>query len=410
MPSFLFLLALIPFPFAHAEKVELQLLTMGPGSHVYMSGGHAALMAVRHDAKGVPSTQVYNYGNADFEDPWLPLDFARGRAEFFFNSPGDLAYMVRKYGMAEKRFIYRQPLNLTPKQVRQAVLQLETKVLPQNRSYAHHHLEANCVSAMRDFLNEISDGEIHRQLAGSRDPDTVRAIQWQVFSSHPFVAFISDLFFGRLHDRPIDQYFAILEPVRLREQLQTVRMPGGQGLAGAPITIIEIPGEEPPGVSTVSRIFSVLFFSFFFLVAGAATLAKRGWPVRVLGGTLLGWSAFSTLVGVGYLFFFLFSSMKETHSNELMGVFIVTDLCLLIPAWRLFRSGVLASPHRFITFYIRLRFLLLSLLCVGRMAGVLIQQPGSLTWMAWGVFLSLILAALPAPHWSRIRRMGLSRV
>jgi hypothetical protein len=373
---------------------------MGPGSHLYTRGGHAALLVVRYDSQGQPLTEVYNYGEAHFDDPGFLLDYARGTVKFYLDRPGDLRQTVQKYGMREARLVYRQPLNLSPEQAQRAVAHLEREVLPENRYYDQHHLKAICTTRIRDLLDEVTGGAIRRQLEGVIDSSTVRDLQGKAFAGHPLAGLAGDLFLGRLHDRPIDQYFALLSPDRMRTLFQRIQVgaPGHERpLAEEPVALVEIQGaSEAEEMSSASLVFSSFLGVLFFIGAFAMRKAAPPTSRRILGSMGLLWSLFSGGIGLAYAFILLFSSIPEARENELMVVFVVTDLLLARPFWRALRSDCEGLSARWIVPYLTARFGGVAVLCLGRFSGHFFQEPVALVWM--GLFALATLTYGVAKH------------
>ncbi len=377
-------------------KVEFQLLTMGPGSHLYTRGGHAALMAVHYDSPERWRTKVYNYGEAHFEAPRFPWDYVRGEVQFYLDSPGDLSQTIQKYGIRETRTVYRQALNLSPEQTQELLNRLETELRPENRYYPQHHLKAICTTRIRDLLNDVTKGAIYTQLSLRSDPQTVRDYQWRAFDGFPLAGWLGDLLLGRLHDQPIDQYFALFVPTRMRELLPTVQIDTAQGkrsLAEAPVALVELASPADSELTSyASRIFA-LTVAALFLVLTFALMRSPSPRVRQLWGVaFFSWSLFSAGMGFVYLFLLGFSSIQEAHQNEWLLLFCVTDITLASTTLRLLRrrTGSFSSQ---IMAYLSLRCAMGFALLVGRFIGVFYQEPGAFAAMGFAVWGSFLLGA-----------------
>jgi hypothetical protein len=84
-----FLFASLP-ALARAAELQIHLLVMGPGDHLYTRGGHAAIMVAQMEGSELVESTVYNYGDTDWDDPWLVPHFLRGDLTFFLSDTGDL--------------------------------------------------------------------------------------------------------------------------------------------------------------------------------------------------------------------------------------------------------------------------------------------------------------------------------
>ena len=64
--------------FAGATEIQIHLLTMGPGDHIFTRAGHAALMVAEVEDGAPRRTTIYNYGETDWDNPLLVPQFHHG--------------------------------------------------------------------------------------------------------------------------------------------------------------------------------------------------------------------------------------------------------------------------------------------------------------------------------------------
>ncbi len=393
-------------------ETEIHLITIGPGDHVLTSGGHSALMvASLKDGQADPAqTRIYNFGDADFEDPELPGKLLRGNADFRLVVSGTLQEVVNDYGNLQGRDIWRQKLNLSPARAERLAKQLAVAALPENRSYRYHHHNSTCTTKIRDLLDEITQGALSRNLKGVPSiPPTARDMQAVLWRKHHLTAVAADLFFGRLHDRKIDAYWALVDPLHMMQDLQKVSLsaPGTspRPLAEAPVALIQIirpEAIEMPSITTLLvSILAILLLSF------GCRRAYRDLPKKTLGAGL--WlliaSLISGLIGAAILGLMLFSEIPELRQNENALVFPATDLLLVGFALLWCRGPLGRGPHRLLTIYARTRLALIITVVGLHIVDVLVQRPLIFITVSF-VFSVLLILLLARADPTRIRRSG----
>lgn len=401
--------------------VSVDLLTMGPGDHLFTRFGHTALLVMRthksdracqskRDCPGGMycdegrcarfTSQVYNYGDADFDAPGFAWRFFRGTVEFYLSKMGTINEVVTRYAR-DNRTISQQRLALTQDQARELVALLERRARPENRDYRYHHLEAGCASKARDILDEVLDGKLRRALGDRRDPHTARHYARMGYAGIIYAELANDLFMGRLHDRPQTMYYAMYMPHLLSRYLQQVEVPDPAGsgkqvpLAGAPHVLFKRKG--PPPTVGEGKTLVYLGYLWVALTLGLGLWALWGAPGRPRRAGL--WLALWALpVGVASLmmvFGAVASTVIEGRINELLLVFPPTDIALVGVAWRWLRGRFFAG--KLLRGYALLRLGLALLSVVGHATGLLVQQPRVLVALALvaAVLLVLITRRLP---------------
>lgn len=388
---------------AAQSAVDIHLITIGPGAHLYTSGGHSAIMIATTEG-GVPETEVYNYGDAQFSDTSFVLDFVRGNITFFLSRSGDLTDTVNEYGVRQARDVFMQRLNLTERQKAAIITRLNDTIQPSKRNYRFHHLHALCSSKIRDLLDDVTGGAVAGQLKGNPDPYSVRHYQQWAFSGHWAASLGSALFMGRLHDRPTDKWTAAYIPSRMSEVLREVRVPDPDGTSGtvplaeAPEVVVRRETPVPKGPNLFPFVVGWLFFG---LASALFLLAYRRLPERprLAGLWLLLWSIPTGLIGLAVLLVLTLSTVPEWRNNELVVVMLATDLALVVPALRWLRGRPEAG--RLLRIYAGVRFTGILLVFVLRIVGVLYQEPaiypGIVLVGAFGLWTLLRRMDIPKP-------------
>ncbi|MBL4685055.1 MAG: DUF4105 domain-containing protein [Nannocystaceae bacterium] len=363
---------------APSAEVRIELITVGPGDALFTRAGHAALAVVEAWPDGREMTTVYNYGDADFGDPWLGPRFIFGVARFRLAISGDLYDTVEFYGPMQNRDVFRQRLALTTMQAGRVAAALQHTVLPENREYPYHYLRRTCTTELRTLLDEVLGGTIHAQLSDP-DPWTVRDYQQLTFDGDIATALLGDAVFGRAHEAQIDRFFAMMWPDRMRAYLQDVIVadPAGGGamvpLASAPELLAER-GGQPATVSPTRITYWFAPIAATLVMLGALGLRRRSTtPTRLHGLWLLMWSLPLGAVGLLITLLSVASSVPELGDNELVLSLLATDLVLVSPGIAWLRGKT--SVPRWLGRYAQVRLAVVGVATALHVVGVFVQQP-----------------------------------
>jgi Domain of unknown function (DUF4105) len=381
----------------------VDLLTMGPGDHLYMRFGHTALMVMqRRPGTKTWTSKVYNYGDADFGASGFSWRFFRGTVKFFISEMGHINKVVTLYAHMN-RTSTQQRLALTKTQARELAHALERAARPENREYRYHHLEAGCASKVRDLLDQVLGGVIRKKLDQQTDLNTIRHYARRGYAGHIGAEIANDMWMGRMHDAPQTKYYAMYLPRLLSRYLQEVKVPDPTGsgklvpLVGAPHVLFKRLG--PPPTHGPGRTLIHLSYLLIVLLLGLGIWAWRGAPEhpRRAGAWLLIWALPMGLASACMVFGALVSTVIEGRINELLIVYPPTDLALIAVGLRWVRGrgtagGLLRS-------YALIKVGLVVLALIGHAAGILYQEPRVMLVLALvsSVLLVLITRRLTAP-------------
>jgi hypothetical protein len=393
--------ALCGGPAPDGSLTVIDLLTVGPGDHLFTRFGHSALMVLKH-RPGQKSfdTAIYNWGDADFEEEGFEWGFFRGFARFRIATMGDLTRFMMLYA-GENRSVTRQDLCLSTAQVQKVVAALESAMRPENRTYRYHHLRASCGTKIRDLLDEATGGAVRRALDGPLDPQTVREMGRTGFAGILYAEICNDLFMGRLHDKRQTKWEALVLPDRLERHLQEVRVRNPvtgklQPLALAPVQMN--PRRGPPPTAGEGRTLIHLAYAWMVLCLALGLAALLGGPTKSgrAGAFLLLWSLPLGIASAMMVFGAVVSTVLEGRINELLLVYPPSDLLLVGVAVRWIRGRAFAGPLLRGYAWAKVALALLSL--AGHAAGVLIQQPVQLVYLGLlvAVLLALVARRFPA--------------
>lgn len=194
---------------------EIILYTMEEGEVLFQRFGHAALCVEYPDAPR--RDRCYNYGTTDFSDPiTLGWDFLRGKARFWV-SVTTPARMLDTYGGLD-RTIWRQKIPLTDQQARTAAAALAHDALPENRYYIYHHYYDNCTTRLRDIIDDVTGGALHREADEPVGP-SFREFGRRGFADQKWLLIIDDFFMGRRGDIQPNVWQAMFLPDYLRVEV-----------------------------------------------------------------------------------------------------------------------------------------------------------------------------------------------
>ena len=338
---------------------QITLYTMGPGDDVFSTFGHGALcVRDRFDPEG----RCYNYGTTDFSRPGkLIWDFLRGRALFWVSVTSE-ADLLDFYIGERDRTIYRQVLPLPPEQARALAITLDADTHGDEKFYIYHHYHENCTTRLRDHVDAITGGRLR---AGTNVPygPTYRELSGRGFQKSLGLLVGTETLIGRPGDLRPTLWQAMFLPDVLRAQV-------GKNL-GAPVELIYT-GRARSAGGNIGRGRWTLWGAALALaaVALAGFAARRRWTRRVslvVTGLVLG------LVALGFEALAIVSVRTELRRNELLLVFLATDLALI------------GLSGRWLRRYLAVRLSGLALVALAKGVGLLVQP----------IWPTLFMVALP---------------
>ncbi len=294
---------------AQPSGASIELYTMGPGGDVFSRYGHAALCV--RDAES-PEGRCYNYGTTDFSTP-VPLtwDVLRGRARFWV-SVSPLDRMLAWYGAeGENRTVWRQTIALSPEAFEALEQRLRDDLRPGSREYVYHHFLDNCTTRLRDHLDAVTHGALHRGAEVSHGV-TWRALVLDGLASSPPLLVAGELLLGAPLDRVPTRWEAMFLPAVLRSEVS-------ERLHAQPVAVHVRPPSPPSGSPLMGRVSIALAA----LALAALSLSRRLRPAaRVIGAITAGIAGFVVWT------LCLATSLPELSHNLVLGVLLPVDLAL----------------------------------------------------------------------------------
>ena len=227
------------------RELKVFLMTFGPGRQVWERFGHNAIWI--HDPAD-SSDLAFNYGLFDFHQQNFLLRFARGQMWYWMAGYPASAY-IDQYER-DNRSIWIQELDLPPRAKVQLEEFLRWNALPEHRYYHYDYYRDNCSTRVRDAIDRVLNGAFRRRTDTVPAGTTYRFHTQRLTANDPliFTALLGAL--GPGVDRPITAWEEMFLPLKMREWVRTVTVPGPDGrprpLVRSERTIFESTAPPPP--------------------------------------------------------------------------------------------------------------------------------------------------------------------
>jgi hypothetical protein len=214
-----------------AARLRIYLVTMGPGAEVWEQFGHNAIQVV--DPAGDLDVAC-NWGVFDFFETGFYKRFIFGRMLYrmeFAGGPETVAYY-----RDENRSVYRQELNLTPRQKAVLYQYIAWNSRPENRNYRYDYYRDNCSTRVRDLIDRAVAGGVRAELSARSAGVSYRWHTRRITAAN-LPLYTSLLYIlGQPVDRPITEWEESFLPLELMAHLRTVRVMDD---AGNPVPLIK---------------------------------------------------------------------------------------------------------------------------------------------------------------------------
>ncbi len=218
-----------PFPLGGAS-LRVSVLTFGPGDAVFERFGHNALR-ITDLASGVDL--AYNWGMFSFGDPQFLARFLSGDTRYWVEAFPS-SWLIEAY-IGQDREVHEQVLALTVEQ-RTAIAALVTHdALPENKHYRYDYFLDNCSTRLRDALDAVLGGSLRRRFSVLPTPRSFRSESVRLLTPAGLAQAGVDLALGPKADVPITAWESMFIPMRLRDYLRDVTVPGADA---APIPLV----------------------------------------------------------------------------------------------------------------------------------------------------------------------------
>ncbi len=392
------LLYAVFFPSLHAApdlghvKVYLQTVDLGTG--VEAKYGHTQLRVV-DTRRG--SDNIYTYAMYDPSIENFVMKFLRGELLYETGSMPT----SRSLGFYQRlnQPVYEDLLLLNSAEKVRLVQLLNSSMTGHNRYYRYGHFRKNCSTKLRDILDKATKGRLSGLTAQKYTPFTYRDMVREHNATTVGLGLLLDILINRRADKQLTYWEHMFLPLQLRENLRL--MPAvddsGQVIASSILGQGRIynPGATPTANYFRDYVVVWIFICLPLLVMGylMTTLPYMGWSFSVFGIYLAAYSVFSTIFGVGMIFFWADTIQLIGYHNANLWLFWPTDFVYLLYAGPCILGNLPTRPtRRFLQWMSALHLVALFSCLVFLSLGVIVQNISSVMF-TFGV-VKLIIHAL----------------
>lgn len=205
-------------PQPNVDKVQIALVTFGPGEELWSLFGHNAIRVQTPATLTEPATDLlYNFGYFDLDEAGFYWRYARGIMRYFA-VPEDTSAAFDYYRRIG-RSIREQKLNLAATAARQLAHDLQRLTEPDARVYDYDYFYYNCSTRVRDLLDQALGQQLQQAMKPLPAATTLRREALRMVQGDFMVYLGLQLGLGRPVDVPINQWQAAFLPDNLAQQL-----------------------------------------------------------------------------------------------------------------------------------------------------------------------------------------------
>ena len=314
------------------SNLTVYLLTFGWGDEVWERFGHNAIW-IKDRARGTDTT--YNWGMFSFEEPHFLRRFLTGDTRYWMEA-FDLDSMLAEY-KRRNRSILAQELNFTPAQRLKLQQFVQWNEQPQNKFYRYDYYRDNCSTRLRDALDHAVGGQLQTSTVTRMTPGTYRFHTLRLLGDNLPLYTGANLALGHPADKPLSQWEEMFLPVRMANDLRTVRLTDSTGTQ-IPFVRSEMAlftAGRPPEPSAPPN-YLPWFVAAGILVAGAMIAlvrsAEGGNRLTLFVATAVAtlWSLIAGAAGTALVIVWLFTKHYFMSRNENLLHFDPLSLALVV--------------------------------------------------------------------------------
>jgi hypothetical protein len=334
------------------ERVHVYLLTIGRSEPPYARFGHTVLRIIDY-SQGYDYN--FNWGVFDFDDPAFLLNFYTGKSRYWMQA---MSYdsVLRVYRDMEERWVIQDTINLTTDQKKRLMTKIIWNSQPENLHYIYHYFYDNCSTKVRDYFDEILNGQLKLRFEDALQGITLRETVRQHLSGQWWAFLGADMSFNSTVDYNMSKWQLMYLPSMLRKYL--LELPRFDD-SGKPIPDTSLLSDEKPIVENPEPPTGINpFHGAFFLMAlplawigliyrlkvqgqkdsEPLTGVNRG-LLRFFGVFLILYGVWTSCWGIILPINWLFSGHGELHHNALIWQFWPTDATYLVCGIALMAKG-----------------------------------------------------------------------
>ncbi len=215
MMTTLLSLLLMLAPPVQADRPEVWVLVVDPGSSLFTRFGHSAFW-VRGPNR---PEEVYDFGHFEFSSHFL-WDFLHGNAFYSLESTS-LDDFIDNYAH-EEREVRALLLDLPPEQAVAVRTLLERVLNSPEHEYRYHHFADNCATRMRDVISQVTYGR-WRLILDGMPGSPWRTSLFEVLGSNTILRHTLSLLLSAQMDRSRTAWDGTYLPVQLERALLSTR-------------------------------------------------------------------------------------------------------------------------------------------------------------------------------------------
>ncbi|WP_211314466.1 Lnb N-terminal periplasmic domain-containing protein [Gelidibacter algens] len=286
-----FILLISQISFAN-DSVEISILTCSAGQEVYSVFGHSAIRVIDKE-KNID--EVYNFGMFDFNAPNFEYKYLKGKLKYYIGIQ-ETQDFIKNY-TDENRVVSEQTLNLTLKEKRNLVSNLQLLYKPENRYYLYSFLDKNCSTEIRDLLSQIGINFKNQELKESN-----RDLISSYLKEMPWLKLGINLVLGKSLDRNSTRKQSMFLPDYLQKEIGASELNGKKLVKyNQNLNLVESKSQYSiQNIFSPILVFSLLTILFLFWFPSA---------VRIIVSLSIG------ITGLFVLALWLFSGHEEVKSN-----------------------------------------------------------------------------------------------
>jgi len=206
-------------------RVQVSLLTFGQGTPVFERFGHNAIR-ILDPLSGLDI--AWNWGMFSFDEPNFLGRFLSGDSRYWmegFPTEPLLAYYRDNNRSAEE-----QVLNLSGLQKARLLEFVRWNALDANKYYRYDYFLDNCSTRVRDALDAVLGGALKRAWSDSLSDHSFRGEALRLTEEASFSRLGIDIALGPKADTRMTAWDEMYVPMRLRDRLRGVLVPGPDGV------------------------------------------------------------------------------------------------------------------------------------------------------------------------------------
>jgi hypothetical protein len=316
-------------------NLTVYLLTFGWGNEVWERFGHNAIW-IKDRTRGTDTT--YNWGMFSFEEPHFLARFLTGDTRYWMQA-FDLDTMLAEY-KRRNRSVLAQELNLTPAERLKLQQFVQWNARPENKFYRYDYYRDNCSTRVRDALDHAVGGQLQTSTVTRMTSGSYRFHTLRLLGDNLPLYTGANLALGHPADRQLSEWQEMFLPVRMANDLRTVRLTDSTGTQ-IPFVRSEMAlftAGRPPEPSAPPNYFPWFVAAGIIFAGGIIGLvrnAEGGNRFTLFAATLVAtlWTLISGAAGTALVFAWLFTKHYFMSRNENLLHFdpLALGLAVLVP-------------------------------------------------------------------------------